>query len=436
MKKRIFSALALSLVMVIGLTACNSADKTSSTTTSAPTSAEQTSAQPTSEAKLVYWSMWNEAEPQGQTIKAAIEAYTAKTGVKVDINWNGRDIRKTLQPALDANTTIDIFDEELERVTGTWGNYLLDVESMATKTYDTTNGKAFSDSINKTLFDLARTVSPGGKLSAIPYQPTTFVVMYNKKLFKDAGITDVPKTWAEFTDVCKKLKEKNVTGITVDDAYMAALIGYSLGRTIGKEATEAIAASGKFDDPGVLEVAQKWEEMVKNGYISKLAATNVFPAGQQEIADGSVAMYLNGTWLPNEIKDATGPDFEWGSFAFPKMSDKGDGPEANYYGAQCFAINKKTAYPQEAFDLIVWLTTGEWDAKLAENSLGVPVGNDSTWPPQLADAKVIFDSTTVRYQWAVGMENTPEMNAKIKANFAKLISGSLDAQGFADEMKK
>ncbi len=118
------------------------------------------------------------------------------------------------------------------------------------------------------------------------------------------------------------------------------------------------------------------------------------------------------------------------------MSADGDGIESNNYGCQSFAVNKDTKYPEEAFRLIVWLTTGEWDARLAEESIGIPAGNNTAWPVQLAEAKVIVDNTTNRLDWAVGMENDPEINAKIKENFAKLIKGDLNAQGFAAAMAK
>jgi raffinose/stachyose/melibiose transport system substrate-binding protein len=380
--------------------------------------------------------MWNETEPQGKVLAEAVEAYTAKTGVEVELNFNGRDIRKNLQPALDAGTVIDLFDEDIERVNITWGKYLLNIEDMAGKSYDSTKDKPFTEVINKTLVNLARSVGPNGKLSTIPYQPSTFVMMYNKEIFAQAGITSVPKTWDEFLADCAKIKAIGKTPITVDDAYMAALLGYHMARTIGMDATLKIANENKWDNPGVLEFAKDWEEMYKKGYISPSASGNIYPAGQQEIANESVAMYLNGTWLPNEIKDSAKADFKWGSFAYPAVAEAGDGPEANNYGSQCIGINKNTKNPQEAFDLIVWLTTGEWDVKLAQESLGVPMANDSAWPQQLVDAKAVIDSTTVRYPWAVGMENNADVNAKIKTNFALLVSGKLDAQGFADAMKK
>ena len=81
---------------------------------------------------LVYWSMWESTEPQGQAIQKAIDAFTAETGIKVDAQFKGRTgIREGLQPALDAGTNIDLFDEDIDRVNKTWGQYLLDLEDLA-----------------------------------------------------------------------------------------------------------------------------------------------------------------------------------------------------------------------------------------------------------------------------------------------------------------
>ncbi len=385
--------------------------------------------------KLVYWSMWNEAEPQGQVILRAAEAFTEETGIPVEINFNGRDIRMTLQPALDAGETIDIFDEDIERVNNTWGNYLLPLDSYISQTYSTTGGQPFSAVVNKTLLDLARQIG-GGSVKAIPYQPSAFITMYNKGLFERAGIVSLPKTWDEMLDVCAKLKAIGVAGFVVDDAYMAALFGYVIDRIVGMDATLAMVNNNDFSGPQVLRFGQIWENMARNGYITPSSAANVYPAGQvNDFASGKAAMYLNGTWLPNEIK-GNAPNMRWGSFAFPAIDPTGDGPEANNFGSQCFGINKNTKYPDEAFRFVAWLTTGTWDAALASESLGIPMANASEWPPALAEAKAVVDATTKRLPWAVGMENTAEINAKIKENFAKLITGEFNAQQFADAMAR
>lgn len=379
-------------------------------------------------AKLVYWPMWAETEPQGQVISRAIEAFTAQTGVEVEINWSGgRDTRKTLTPALDAGQTIDVFDEDVERVNITWGSYTMDIEAM----YDASPLKGAQ---NATLINLAKELG-GGTLHSIPYQPSTFVMLYNKDAFEAAGINAAPTTWDEFLAACEALKSKEYIPLTVDDAYMAAFFGYIMDRVAGFETTQAVAA-GDFSNAAVLETTKVIEDLVSKGYIDPRAAGNVWPAGQSNIADGSVAMYLNGTWLPNEIRNQTPEDFRWGAFALPNCKPGGDGNEANQFGAQCFAINKDTAYPNEAFALIQWLTSGEWDQTLATETIGVPMSNDAQWPDALAEAKACLDNTTTRLTWAVGMEDDANVNASIKENLQKMIAGTVDAKAFADAFAK
>ena len=145
---------------------------------------------------VVYWSMWESTEPQGAAIQAAIDAYQAATGNTVDVQFKGRTgIREGLQPALDAGTTIDLFDEDIDRVNKTWGAYLMDLEELAKKNdYEAT---AISG-----LMSACREVA-GGTLKSIPYQPNVFAYFYNQEIFDEAGVTETPKTWAEFLDVCQ-----------------------------------------------------------------------------------------------------------------------------------------------------------------------------------------------------------------------------------------
>lgn len=440
MKKRLLSLLCLTLVAAMLFTACG-APAASSAAPAAPAPADSAAApaDPAAPAPaagaiedgatLVYWPMWAETEPQGIVIAQAVEAFTADTGVEVEINWAGsRDTRKTLEPALAAGEVVDVFDEDIERVNSTWGKYLLDIQAM----YD---ASPLNGAQNATLINLSKELG-GGTMKSIPYQPSTFVTMYNKDAFTKAGITAVPKTWDEFIAACEALKGVGIIPLTVDDAYMGAFFGYTMDRIAGFEATKGVAA-GDFTNPAILETAKVLEDMVKKGYIDPRAAGNVFPAGQNNIADGTVGMYLNGTWLPNEIKNQTPAGFKWGSFAYPgPIAAAGDGPEASQFGAQCFAINKDTKFPNASFALISFLTSGEWDQKLATDTFGVPMANDATWPDALADAKAVFDSTTKRLSWAVDMENDANVHATIKENFAKLISGTIDAQAFADAFAK
>ena len=299
---------------------------------------------------IVYWSMWESTEPQGQAIQEAVDAYMAETGVKVDLQFKGRTgNREALQPALDGGTQIDMFDEDIDRVNGMYADYLMDLEELA-------KGNDYEATANAALMAACREAG-GGTLKTIPYQPNIFAFFYNKALFEQAGIEKEPTTWAEFLDVCQKLKDAGITPMTMDDAYATCVIGYHLARLVGEERVKEIVNNGEWDDPAVLQMAKDIEDLATKGYFSEMVGSNVWPAGQNsELAVGTAAMYLNGSWLPNEVKAMTGPDFQWGCFAYPAVENGVNGPETNNFGAQVFGINKDSKMSKEAFDLITYIT--------------------------------------------------------------------------------
>ena len=380
---------------------------------------------------LVYWSMWESTEPQGQAIQEAVDAYTAETGVKVDLQFKGRTgNREALQPALDGGTQIDIFDEDIDRVNSMYAKYLLDLEDLVKET-------GYEETAIPGLMAACRDAG-GGTLKTIPYQPNVFAFFYNKDLFEQAGVEKEPTTWAEFLDVCQKLKDAGITPMTMDDAYATSVIGYHLARLVGEDKVVEIVTEGKWDDPAVLQMAQDIEELAKNGYYSEMVGSNVWPAGQNtELALGTAAMYLNGSWLPNEVKDMAGEDFKWGCFAYPELENGANGIETNNFGAQVFGINKDTKMPKEAFDLVKFITTGEYDAKLAEMSVGIPADTTNTeWPAMVECAKPVIEQSTGRFTWAAGVETNVDMTPVIKENFIKLMAGSLTADEFVAAMQE
>jgi len=417
MKSTVSVVLMFAMVLVLALTGCAPRQEVGA------------------DVELVYWSMWNPTEPQALAIQDAINEWSEETGVTVNVSWKGREIRKLLQPALEAGEVIDIFDEDIERVNVMWGDSLLDIEEFVTRSFPTTDGRPYNEVVSPALLNLSRDLNPNNVLSAVPYQPFIFAVMYNKDAFDAAGITEVPKTWEEFLAVCQKLKDAGIIPMTVDDAYMDTLPGTHLARLVGPEEVRRIVTEEDWDHPAVLRMAQDWQEMYDRGFISPYAASNIWPTGQQEIADGTVAMYLNGTWLPNEIRDATGPDFRWGTFAYPELPNGVTGLEAASFGSQVFGINRESAHPEEAFELLVFLTTGKWDSEIAKRSMGVPVGIGSEWPPQLAEAKAVFENLSVWYPWAGGIQANADLVPFIVSNFTQLISGNLTAEQFVEEMQ-
>ena len=426
MKKKVISALLCATMVATMLVGCGGSSSNSKSSGG-------------DSKKLVYWAMWSQDEPQAKVIQNAIAKYTEDTGVEVDVQFKGRSgQREGLQPALDAKQTIDLFDEDVNRVNGSWGKYLLDLEDIA-KDYEAEHG-------NETLFKIARTAYADGTLHSIPYQPSIFGFFYNKTLFDKAGIQEVPTTWDELDAACAKLKDAGITPITADDAYMTSFIGYHLARYIGQDGVKSLVTGKEvngenvtWDDERVLAAAESFADFAKKGYFSKNIATNVYPAGQnQEFAPGDAAIVICGSWLPNEAKASVAEDLEWGYFNYPSVPNGTDDNTANNIANQVLAINKDSKMADEAFELITYITTGEFDKEMTTEALCIPAdkANSDAWPTELKEVQAGFDATTTYYDWAAGAESNNDLTGTLKTSALDLAAGKLDAAGFISAMKK
>ena len=99
-------------------------------------------------------------------------------------------------------------------------------------------------------------------------------------------------------------------------------------------------------------------------------------------------------------------------------------------------INKNSQHAEDAFKLITYITKGEFDKKLSEESLGIPSDTtNSEWPVQLTDVKPVMESLKTRYPWAAGAEDNVDMTPIIKENMTKLCSGAITADEFVSNLQ-
>ena len=389
-----------------------------------------------------YWSSWSETEPQADVIsRAAAEFMKLNPDVTINITWNGRDLRKLIIPALESGTKIDCFDHNADTVTSLWSDYIMDLSDFYQQIYPTTNGKTFEEYTMPAFVSLAETLGKGSKY-VLPYAPQALLWNYNRDIFEAANVEKTPETWEEFLDVCQKIKDAGFIPITTDDAYAVNVYGYYLSKLKGDDwVFELVNDSTKamWDDPACLEAAKAIQELADKGYYADNVASNKYPAAQQEmVIDEKIAMYLNGTWLPNEVKDTAREDFPWGQFAYPNVPNGKDGSEAGAYGCTGLAINKD-AEPETAkaaFSFFVFLTTGEWDKTYAEETHSIPMDASNSWPEALSDAANIIPNYTTRYysQTAIRMNN--DVLPVIQSGVINLISGNITSEEFIAEMKK
>lgn len=435
MKKKVISAVLCTTMAVAMLAGCGSnggakSNSISKATSAASSAAESTSAKSksTEPAKaeggknLVYWSMWNETEPQAEVIKDAIEEYQTESGNTVTVEWKGRDISTIIQAALDAGETIDLFDEDYQRVGQQYASKCMDLEDMAKAAdYETHSVEALPTALR----------GWAGSLKGIAYQPYTSGIFYNKAMFKEAGIEKEPATWTEFLDACKKLKDAGYAPLVQDDAYVLYSYGFQIARHLGQDGVVDLCKNGGWaESEGALAAAKEIQSLVESGYYSEYAP-DAYPNNENEIGYENAAMIVNASWVPSEITNNTKCDIEWGMFNYPTVDGGKDPATVANVGAQAFAIPDNSKNGQAAFDLIMKITTGAFDQKMALDTQSIPADpTNEEWPEMIAGCKDAFNALTNVYDWNMGLNTDADLKTVIQDNLMKLFEGKMTAEEF------
>jgi ABC-type sugar transport system, periplasmic component len=142
-------------------------------------------------------------------------------------------------------------------------------------------------------------------------------MMYNKRIFEDAGVTKLPETWAEFLDLCETLKNYGVTPVNIQLAS-----GSEFGTThlmhnlyVNIAATRGVDGAKKLieeldtnqtkyvDVPEFVTSLYQMLELRDKGYINEDFITTTFEKSQENFGTGVVAMHPCGDFILGPLAD-------------------------------------------------------------------------------------------------------------------------------------
>jgi multiple sugar transport system substrate-binding protein len=171
----------------------------------------------------------------------------------------------------------------------------------------------------------AAEVTFNGKQYAVPYHYSHWGIIYNKHVFEELGLS-VPKTWADFLNVCEKIKASGRTPIAMTlEGRWQALIWWTeiLIKTDPELYLGIVNGKTQFADPKIIKALQPWLKVIS--YFPEdqmLPWQEVYP----KIYSGDFTMDLLGDWLFTSLQ-ALGADLEKdvGWFPVPPITPKGNG---------------------------------------------------------------------------------------------------------------
>lgn len=418
MKRKLIAAIGVA-GMMIGLAACGSDDDGGDK--------KKSGADGFKGQTLTVWTMDGSTPDQWQ--KDLTAEFEKKTGAKVKFEtqvWDG--IQQKLTTALSEENPPDVFE----------------IGNTQTPAYAKTGGLADLSDLKKEIgadwaenFNKATVVD--GKQYAAPWWFANRVVVYNKAIFAEAGIKDVPKTRADLFAAFDKIKAKGK-----EPVYMPGQNWYFFdGLTIGKGA-ELVKKDGdkwvsNLSDPKIgeaMEIYKKYQSY-SNAPKDKNEATpqqaDVFSKGK------TGAMIAMGWEAATAIKANPKLEKDLGYFTIP--GETADKPEGVFLGGSNLAVAEGSKKQDLAKEFLKLALSDKYEGQLAKLNGVIP--NKESLNSNLtgnavaeaaAPAAKFGGTTPLIPEWAA-VENPPNpittymtavLNGKSHADAAKQVEGELN----------
>jgi multiple sugar transport system substrate-binding protein len=282
-------------------------------------------------------------------------------------------------------------------------------------------------------------------LYAIPMEATTLALVYNKNLFKEAGLDpdEPPQDWNELYEYALKLtKDKNRDGkIDQYGFYIPAFpasgplsiwmvlqwtpfLWQAGGEEINPEQTKVL-----FNSEAGISALSFWKKLFDAQKFGNFTLTH-----DMGFASGSIAMIMDGPWDLPEFREIK--NFEWGVTYLPEGPVK----RATYMAGEHLTVFKQSKHPDEAWKFIKWILRPDIQAMFSMESGYLPVRRstleDENYKKFLekdAGMKAFIEQISISQARAPIDYHRVEINQNIAEAVEKVLIGNADVKKSLDE---
>ncbi|GAA5074423.1 extracellular solute-binding protein [Thermocatellispora tengchongensis] len=153
--------------------------------------------------------------------------------------------------------------------------------------------------------------------------------IYNKKVFEEAGVGELPTTWSEFLAACEKIKKSGKPPIALgaQTPWVTQLITYALvpSTVYAKDPAfddKQLAGQATFAGSGWRQAMEMYLELHKRGYFNDNPNGTTFEQQTSMVATGKAGMAIQvSAVLPDFRKAAAGDAADLSMFPVPGADD-------------------------------------------------------------------------------------------------------------------
>lgn len=240
---------------------------------------------------------------------------------------------------------------------------------------------------------------PGTSLWGVPRDVSAFALYLNMDLIEEAGAPDPRElaengewTWETFREVADAVAalDPEIAGFAMNNWW--ANPGYwinAAGGSFFNEDRTACAVDSEESIAGLEFMTQLYGDGITVPYGED---------GEPPFLAGQVGMFMNGRWAtPGTRASAT---FNWDTVKLPD----GPGGPSNWLFWGAYVVNANTEHPEEAFDLVTRLTSGEIQGEIASLGANIPSRTDD---PSVIDTFLTFTPPENTQAFVDGITENP-----------------------------
>jgi multiple sugar transport system substrate-binding protein len=239
-----------------------------------------------------------------------------------------------------------------------------------------------------------------GKQFGIPKDFNTLGLVYNKDLFKAAGVAEPTNdwTWTELAAAAKKLTSGSVVGLSLPaDAARFVPFLWQAGGDLANINNAAGQAAVDF-----------YTGFEAKDSVSKLPSELGMGWAGEAFEKGKAAMVFEGGWLPADLNN----NFKTVNYGVVQLP-KGTAAKSNLIFTVSYSISAKTKNPNAAWALTNYLTGSENQAKVLKAGFALPTRQALSSQITNVNSKAIFDGAPYGKPFNYASPNTGKVNDEI-----------------------
>jgi len=227
-----------------------------------------------------------------------------------------------------------------------------------------------SDDIFSGLWDVG---TYKGTRYTIPFDANNLGIFYNKDYFKQAGIEELPETWAELVEVAEKVQKNSPAeyGFQVPMGTKEwtvwtweTFLWQAGGELINEDFTKPL-----FNSEAGAEALQFWTDLRHEEGVANFSQTGAgYKTG--DLVSGQIAMQIIGPWVVPSLNET---DLNYGTFMMPKKESRA----TNIGGENLYIFKTNEAKEKAAWEFAKFIMSADFQVDWAMETGYLPVSKSA-----------------------------------------------------------